>query len=108
MIRGEQFYLPISVSQDGNELDMSKVKKVFFDIGENITKYYGEDGTVIYNDETKEFNIPLVQEETLELEGNEKTEIQISVLFNDEFETLLKTKIKGENVYECIVKEVRE
>ena len=110
MIRGEQFYLPVSISQDGEELDLSKVSKVFFDIGEDISKYYGEEGTVTYNESTKEFYVPLYQEETLALEDleDEGVETQISVLFNDEFETLLKTKIKTEKVFECIVKEVRE
>lgn len=67
IIQGMAYDLPISIMDaDGNYLDVSLVAKVEFCVG-TLRKLYisGGGGDVTYDSETKTFNFPLTEAETM-------------------------------------------
>ena len=69
IIQGTALSLPISISDEaGNLLDITLVEQVEFCVG-NLRKLYKStgDGEVTYDSETKSFNFPLTEAETLDM-----------------------------------------
>lgn len=81
-LQGSSYELPFQIDDcDGNLIVADMVDKASFTIGE-ITKNYGEEGDEIwFNEETKEWIVPLSEEETFLLDDENGVEWQARFLF---------------------------
>lgn len=87
---GNTYLLEIPLTVDGDDIDINEISLVEFTFG-NIRKIYGsyeEDGEIIngdvtYDNEQKQFLIPLSQEETFALNENTLVDYQARIKFVD-------------------------
>ena len=64
ILQGNTYLMPVQITDcDGVVVDIDQVEKGEFTFG-NITKFYGEDGVVVWDAERKAFIVPLTEEET--------------------------------------------
>lgn len=103
MKKGNQFYLCFNITDsNGEDLDINKVAKVQFMIGNKIIKYYdGINNEVIYDNDTKKFKIWLKEDETFDFDC--LTNFQARVMFNDD--TILGTDEEQRRIGDIIQKE---
>lgn len=78
IMQGDEFFLPIKIKIDGENIDLNKINTIQFMIGD-LVKYYKNDnsGEITYNQETNEFYFPLSQEETFNMSGSQEAQIRI-------------------------------
>ena len=78
IMQGDSYYLPITLTNNGEPIDVSEFKIIEFNIG-NLTKYWKPDGSgeVRYNKTLKNFELLLTQEETFAFRGKQKVVIRV-------------------------------
>jgi len=95
LLQGNTYYLPIEITNcDDEVLTANDIVKAQFVVG-NVEKFYGDGGTVGFDDENNVFLIPLTEEETFAMKGMIKW--QVRVVYNDG--TIEGTVPTTENVY---------
>lgn len=98
LLQGNTYILPIEVTNCAGEvLTDQDIEKAQFVIG-NVEKFYGEDGTVEFDDENNVFLVPLTEEETFAMKGMIKWQVRV-VYPNG---TIEGTEPTTENVYSSI------
>lgn len=102
---GNTYNLEIPITVDGNPIDINTVSIVEF-MFDDIRKYYGTidglEGTVTYDGE--KFIVPLTQEDTFHLNGEQSIKYQARVKFNNE--EVQNTKIYTGYITDSLSKEV--
>ena len=59
LLQGNTYLLPIKI----NDIDISQVQKAQFIVGK-VEKFYGNGGSVTYDEDSQAFLVPLTEEET--------------------------------------------
>ena len=59
--QGDAYYIPITITKDGNSLAIEDVEDIEFVIG-NLVKHYPTE--VVFDSETNDFLFPITQEES--------------------------------------------
>lgn len=102
---GNTYNLEIPITVDGDPIDINTVSIVEF-MFDDIRKYYGTinglEGTVTYDGE--QFIVPLTQEDTFRLNGEQSIKYQARVKYTNE--QVDSTKIYTGYITDCISKEV--
>lgn len=104
---GNTYKLEIPLTKNGEDIDINEVSIVEF-MFNDLRKYYGTidgvTGDVTYDNNEKQFIVPLSQEETFNLKGNSHIKYQARVKFtNDEVQN---TRIYTGYITEAISQEV--
>lgn len=100
LLQGNTYKLPVKIDEITNRtIDNIDRGQFIFD---NIVKYYGDDGDVIWDAEKECFIVPLTQEDTFSLDRNVSWQVRIKYENGD----VDGTKPKIENVYNSITEEV--
>ena len=78
IMQGDQYQVPFHITINNEDINLEEVSSIQFVIGDLI-KYYKKDntGTVIYNAEDKNFYFPISQEESLNLEGSQDSQVRV-------------------------------
>lgn len=102
---GNTYNLEIPLTKDGEAIDINEVSIVEF-MFDDIRKYYGTidglEGTVTYDGE--KFIVPLSQQDTFQLNGEDTIKYQARVKFTDD--QVQSTKIYTGYITDSISKEV--
>lgn len=78
--QGDSYYLPIDLNENDVDIVIDDIDCVEFYVG-GIRKLYPDN--VSYNSETREFLVPLTQEDTLSWEANTLLKLDIRVKYSD-------------------------
>lgn len=104
IMQGDQYALLFAGTSGGEPLDMSRIDRIEFSIGQSLRKCWPDEVT---QDEDGNFLFPLTQEETFRLRSNAFQSVQIRVKFKGEGEpTVVGTNVGEINVTSSISKVV--
>lgn len=74
MMQGDAYAIPFTITDSGEELDLSAIHCIEFCVDE-IRKIYPDE--VTYKSDTNEFLFPITQEETFRLKGKAHCQIRV-------------------------------
>ena len=82
LMQGDQCYISFRIKKNGSTLVIPEVEKIQFTIGDLI-KYYGDEGEVIFDNNTGLFYFPLSEKESFELQGPQFVQVRIKFTNGD-------------------------